>query len=77
MSHVCAYSGRRTDDSVPIMRANTAAAEIRHKILRKIRELENVSKTYGNCHRSLFELKEYIKGMTKRASAKKGGLGRK
>lgn len=59
--------------------ANKAAAEIRHKILRKMEELENTSEK-GNT-KTLFwrwdELKSYIKGMATRASAKKGGLGRK
>ena len=55
------------------MSANAAAAEIRHKILRKISELEKAGLTATG----LELLREYIKGMAKRASKKKGGLGRK
>ena len=62
------------------MSANAAAAEIRHKILRKMRELETTTKDgfgSGITFAKWNTLKEYIKGMAKRASKKKGGLGRK
>lgn len=54
--------------------ANKAAAEVRSKILRKMRQLT------GNDEHCVWywnELRAYIKSMAKRASAKKGGLGRK
>jgi hypothetical protein len=56
----------------PRITANKAAAEIRHKILRKMDELI--------AQDSSFEIKweeliRYISGMARRASAKKGGLG--
>jgi len=55
------------------MTANKAAAETRHEILRKMDELEGE----GIYSDQWEKLRKYIKGMAKRASAKKGGLGRK
>lgn len=56
------------------MTANKAASEVRHEILRKMKELENEPiETFTRWAK----LKEYIKGMAKRASKKEGGLGRK
>lgn len=55
------------------MTANKGAAETRHKILRKMSELEDVP----NFAERWGKLRVYIKGMAKRASAKKGGLGRR
>jgi len=55
------------------MTANQAAAEVRHKILRKMSELDKLPSS-----RFVWdELRKYINGMAKRASAKPGGLGRK
>jgi len=55
------------------MTANQAAAEVRHKILRKMSELDKMEfLDEGRWD----ELRKYIKGMAKRASAKPGGLGR-
>ena len=71
------------------MTANKADAEVLHEILRKIKELEDKTceqehpsnDAYKDFCKTLFwrwnSLKRYIKGMAKRASAKKGGLGRK
>lgn len=70
------------------MTANRGASETRHEILRKMKELEN--QTCEECHpttnayeqfcHTLFwrweTLQKYIKGMAKRASKKKGGLGK-
>lgn len=57
------------------MTANKAAAEIRHKILRKMSELELKYDSDGGV---MWEpLREYVKGMAPRASKKRGGLGRK
>jgi hypothetical protein len=53
--------------------ANQAAAEVRHKILRKMSELNKLTIEADRWKL----LREYIQGMAKRASAKKGGLGRK
>jgi len=58
-----------------VMTANKGAAEIRSKILRKMRELEGDTMHHNADKWS--ELRAYIKGMAKRASSKKGGLGRK
>lgn len=58
------------------MTANKAAAEIRHKIIRKMEELESVKHVYSFTDRWRL-LREYIEGMAKRASAKPGGLGRR
>jgi len=58
--------------------ANKAAAEVRHKIKRKMQELE--SRYYpgkDEWERRWLDLHSYIDGMAKRASAKPGGLGRK
>lgn len=52
------------------MTVNKAAAEIRHKILRKMRDIQNDPSRWE-------KLREYINGMAVRASKKKGGLGRK
>lgn len=57
-----------------IMTANKGAAEVRHKILRKMRQMDN--EILSN-HERWNELRDYIKGMAKRAGAKKGGLGRR
>ena len=58
--------------------ANAAAAEVRHKILRKMRELDSeYVRGKSSTDRCWNLLREYIKGMAKRASAKSGGLGRK
>lgn len=60
------------------MTANKAAAEVRSKILRKIRKLElEPGLSCQFYHFKWEKLKDYIKGMAKRASVKKGGLGRK
>jgi hypothetical protein len=63
------------------MTANKAAAEIRHKILRKMSELERKT-TKDSLGRFSYEalweeLRIYIYGMADRASKKRGGLGRK
>ena len=56
--------------------ANKGAAEIRSKILRKMHSLELMCDQYG--YEPLWQqLRIYIIGMATRASAKKGGLGRK
>ena len=52
------------------MTANKAASEIRHKIIRKMKTLDRKKDRW-------FLLYEYIDSMAKRASKKKGGLGRK
>lgn len=60
------------------MNANTAAAQTRAEIIRKMDRLEH-GKAYKDkpyTMRWLF-LRSFINGMAKRASAKKGGLGRK
>lgn len=57
------------------MTANKAAAEVRHKIKRKMRDLENQHMVFAEQRWTV--LREYIDGMAKRASAKRGGLGRK
>ena len=55
--------------------ANKAAAEVRHEILRKMNALEKQFPEFDRA--TLWEkLRRYIKGMARRASAKKGGLGR-
>jgi len=56
------------------MTANKGASEVRHEIIRKMEELESLAGTYEWRWDKLIT---YIKGMTKRASAKRGGLGRK
>ena len=76
MSHVCAYSGRLDHpwpQSNMIIGKNKAAAEIRHKILRKMNELDKTKLDEARWE----NLRVYIKGMAKRASAKHGGLGRR
>lgn len=56
------------------MTANKAAAEVRHKIKRKMRVLDATT----NDHSWRWaQLRMYIDGMAKRASSKRGGLGRK
>lgn len=61
------------------MTKNQAAAEVRHEILRKMKRLESLaSGKDGYDYEALWqELRIWIKGMASRASAKKGGLGRK
>lgn len=59
------------------MTANAAAAEVRHAILRKMRYLEQATAPYITMTHRWGILSDYIKGMAPRASAKKGGLGRK
>jgi hypothetical protein len=54
--------------------ANTAAAEVRHEIIRKMDRLEKSPLNYEECW---LKLRSFINGMAKRASKKKGGLGRK
>jgi len=65
--------GRLNQMKTP-MSANKAAAEIRHKILRRISELDSwdIDKT-----EFVKLLVKYIRGMASRASKKKGGLGRR
>jgi len=57
--------------------ANAAAAEIRGKILRKMKELDSNSAYSLNGMWSWEMLRNYIKSMAARASKKKGGLGRR
>ena len=62
------------------MTPNKAAAEVTHKVLRKMAALELKTTTKGSRfpYEALWEeLRIYLKGMAMRASAKKGGLGRK
>jgi hypothetical protein len=54
--------------------ANTAAAEIRHEIIRKMDRLEKTPFDYEECW---LKLRSFINSMAKRASKKVGGLGRK
>lgn len=54
------------------MTPNKAAAEVRHKIRRKINELDP-----SHVDWKMNQLLVYMDGMAKRASVKKGGLGRK
>lgn len=87
-----AYTGRRTGDvpyPLPLhptnrgrlnqvdmpktISKNTAAAEVRHKILRKMDELDKTELDEGRWE----SLRRYIRGMARRASSKKGGLGRR
>lgn len=58
------------------MTANKAAAEVRSKIVRKVRAIER-KYSHLQINRGWTELKAYLYGMAKRASAKRGGLGRK
>ena len=60
----------RLNQTPKVMTANKAAAEVRHKIKRKINELD----PQGTDIR-MNKLRAYILDMAKRASAKKGGLG--
>lgn len=54
--------------------ANSAAADIRGKILRKMNQLDQ---DVAYCQEKWDLLRIYIKGMANRASGKSGGLGRK
>lgn len=78
MSHVEAYSGRQYDYPSLVKRkpmtANKGASETRHEIIRKMNELERGYKSYMTMWTLL---RTYVKGMARRASVKKGGLGRK
>ena len=56
------------------MTPNKAAADIRHEIILKMDRLEKSAFTYEE---SWVKLRQFINGMAKRASKKKGGLGRK
>lgn len=56
---------------------NRAAAAVRNEILRKMKSLESTMAVNGYPYEALWEeLRVWIKMMARRASAKKGGLGR-
>ncbi len=64
----------RLNQTPKVVTANKAAAEVRSKILRKMRDL--VRQT-NHAESRWDALEDYIKRMAKRAPANKGGLGRK